>query len=292
MNILLFGANGQVGAETRRRAGEDVRVIALSREDCDLTSPGAARAAIEAADCDAVVNAAAYTAVDKAESETELAMRINAGAPGEMAGACAKRGLPLIHFSTDYVFNGEGSRPYREDDPTAPLGVYGATKLAGEEAVLNQGGAFAILRLSWVFSAYGSNFVKTMLRLGKERPGLRVVADQRGKPTPAAGAAEAGLVAARALLADPGKTGVYHFAGDEETTWAGFAEAILAEAELATPVEHIGTKDFPTPAKRPAYSVLDTDKFEKTFGMAPPSWRGALKEVLRELECGAERGGV
>jgi dTDP-4-dehydrorhamnose reductase len=285
MDVLLFGAGGQVGTETRRRAAASgARVIPLSRRECDLMAPGAARAAIEAAECDAVINAAAYTAVDKAESEPDIAARINAAAPGEMAKACARRSLPFIHLSTDYVFNGEGARPYRESDPTAPLGVYGQTKRGGEEAVLDAGGAAAILRLSWVFSAHGSNFVKTMLRLGRERPVLRVVADQRGRPTPAAGAADAALLAAHALIDDPGKAGVYHFAGDEETTWADFAAAIMKEAGLQTPVESIATKDFPTPAKRPAYSVLDTEKFERVFEMKAPSWRAALKDVVRELE--------
>ncbi|MEQ8935768.1 MAG: sugar nucleotide-binding protein, partial [Amphiplicatus sp.] len=147
------------------------------------------------------------------------------------------------------------------------------------------GGVFAIIRLSWVFSAHGANFVKTMLRLGGERPSLRVVADQRGKPTPASAAADAALIAAKALREDAGESGVYHFAGDEETSWAGFAEAIMGAASLSTSVEHIETKDYPTPAKRPAWSVLDTQKFERTFGMKAPSWRDELKKVVRELSA-------
>ncbi len=284
MRVLVFGSNGQVARELRRRgpeAGHDI--IALGRDDCDLMQAGAAKVAIDKTKPDAVINASAYTAVDKAESERDTAMRLNGAAPGEMAVACAALGVPFIHFSTDYVFDGAGSRPYREDDPVAPLGAYGETKLEGERRVKEAGGVFAIVRLSWVFSAHGANFVKTMLRVGAERPSLRVVADQRGKPTPATSAAEAALVAAKALRADAGKAGVYHFAGDEETSWAGFAEAIMGAANLPTPVEHIETKDYPTPAKRPAYSVLDTRKFEQAFGMKAPSWRSELKEVVREL---------
>ncbi|MBB5517218.1 dTDP-4-dehydrorhamnose reductase [Amphiplicatus metriothermophilus] len=283
MRVLLFGANGQVGTEIRRRAGGDVAIVALDRARCDLSQAGAAARAIEREACDAVVNAAAYTAVDRAESEPDLAGRINAEAPREMAEAAAAKRVPLIHLSTDYVFDGTASRPYREDDPVAPLGVYGATKLKGEEAVAAGGGAYAILRLSWVFSAHGSNFVKTMLRLARERPALRVVADQRGKPTPAADAAEAALLVARALLADPARSGLYHFAGDAPASWADFAEAIMAEAGLAVPVERIATADFPTPARRPAWSVLDTAKFERVFARPAPSWRAGLESVVAEL---------
>jgi len=286
MRVLVFGSKGQVARELRRRGSEaGFDIIALGRDACDLMQAGAAKAAIEKTRPDAVVNASAYTAVDKAESERDLAMRLNGAAPGEMAEACAALGVPFIHFSTDYVFDGAGSRPYREDDPVAPLGAYGETKLEGERRVKEAGGAFAIIRLSWVFSAYGANFVKTMLRAGAERPSLRVVADQRGKPTPAASAAAAALVAAKALRGDAGKAGVYHFAGDEETSWAGFAEAIMRAAELSTPVEPIETKDYPMPAKRPAWSVLDTQKFEQAFGMNAPSWRDELKEVVRELSA-------
>ncbi len=288
MRVLVFGSNGQVAHELRRRGpGAGAEIIALGRDACDLMQAGAANAAIGRTKPDAVINASAYTAVDKAESERDLAMRLNGAAPGEMAKACAALGVPLIHFSTDYVFDGAGSRPYREDHPVAPLGAYGETKLDGERRVSEAGGASAIIRLSWVFSAYGANFVKTMLRLGAERPSLRVVADQRGKPTPASSAADAALIAAKVLRADGGKAGVYHFAGDEETSWAGFAEAIMRAANFPTPVEHIGTKDYPTPAKRPAYSVLDTGKFEQAFGVKAPSWRRELKEVVRDLSATA-----
>jgi len=208
---------------------------------------------------------------------------VNAEAPAEMARACAEIGIPFVHFSTDYVFDGTASRPYRESDETAPLGVYGKTKRDGEKGVAAAGGAYAILRLSWVFSAHGANFVKTMLRLSAERETLHIVADQEGKPTPAAGAAAAALVVARALAGDPMRSGVYHFAGDKATTWADFASAIFEAAGAETAVERITTADYPTPAKRPAYSVLDTEKIEKTFGLAAPSWKDGLRAVLREL---------
>lgn len=285
MRVLVFGANGQAARELARRGpAAGLEIVALGRDACDLLRPGAAREAIDRLAPDALINAGAYTAVDKAESERDLAFRLNADAPGEIAEAAAANGLPLVHFSTDYVFDGQGSRPWREDDPASPLGVYGESKLAGERRVAAAGGAQAILRLSWVFSAHGANFVKTMLRLAGERPVLRVVADQRGRPTPASFAADAALVAAKALQANAGLSGVYHVAGDEETTWADFAEAIVAAAGLSTPVEPIATSDYPTPAKRPKYSVLDTEKFERAFGMKPPSWRGALKDVVRELQ--------
>jgi len=286
MRVLLFGPNGQIGTEIRRAA----EVVPVARAECDLTRKGAARKVIESAACDVVVNAAGYTAVDKAESEPRVAEAVNAAAPGEMAEACADRGLPFIQFSTDYVFDGEALRPYVETDDTGPLNVYGATKLEGERRVATAGGVYAIIRTSWVFSAQGANFVKTMLRLGGERDRLRVVADQHGKPTPAAGAAEAALAAARALLDDPRKAGLYHFAGDEATTWADFAATIFERAGIATAIDRIPTADYPTAARRPLYSVLDTVKFETAFGLAAPSWREGLDGVLAELARGGKEG--
>lgn len=289
MRILVFGANGQVGTELRRRgasAGFDIAGVDIA--ECDLTASGAAAAAIAEARADAVVNAAAYTAVDKAETDETLALRLNAGAPAEMAAAAAKAGIPFIHYSTDYVFDGTATRPYREDDPTSPLGAYGRTKRAGEEGVAAAGGRYAILRTSWVFSAHGSNFVKTMLRLAAERPRLRVVADQRGKPTSAAALADAALRVAGELARHPGCAGLYHVAGDEETSWADFAAAIVEAAGIAVPVDPITTAEYPTPARRPAYSTLDTAKFEKTFGLAAPSWRADLAGVVAELNASAK----
>ncbi|MGE0409874.1 MAG: dTDP-4-dehydrorhamnose reductase [Amphiplicatus sp.] len=285
MRILLFGPHGQVGAEIGA-LGRDITPV--PRSVCDLAAPGAARAAIAAHRCDVVINASGYTAVDKAETEPRLAEAVNAAAPGEMAAACAAKRIPFIHFSTDYVFNGAGKRPYVETDATGPLNVYGATKRDGERRVAQAGGTHAIFRLSWVFSAHGANFVKTMLRLGTERASLRVVADQRGKPTPARAAAEIALAAARILIERPATSGLYHFAGEEETSWADFAEAIFGRAGLKTAVERIATADYPTPAKRPLYSVLDTSKAEAAFGVKAPSWRGALDKIVQDLM--AKRG--
>lgn len=285
MRTLLFGASGQVGREILRRAGA-LTIIAAPRDEGDLGVPGAAAALIERSRCDAVVNAAAYTAVDRAERERDLAFRINAAAPGEMAAAAARRGAPFLHFSTDYVFDGAASRPYRETDAPAPATAYGASKLAGEAAVAAAGGAPAIIRTSWVFSAHGSNFVKTMLRLARERGAVRVVADQTGKPTPAAALADAALVLAAGLLRAPEKSGLYHFAGDEPASWADFAQSIFKAAGVSAPVERIATRDYPTPARRPLYSVLDTTKISQAFGLAAPSWRAALGDVVRELRQG------
>lgn len=284
MRVLLFGSNGQVGTEIGRRArAAGVEIVPVGRAECNLAERGAARMLLKTAECDAVINAAAYTAVDRAQAERNLADAVNALAPGEIARACAARSLPLVHLSTDYVFDGASVRPYREDDATGPINVYGETKLGGEEAVAAAEGAYAILRLSWVFSAHGSNFVKTMLRLASEKPTVRVVADQRGKPTAAADAADAAIAIARALRDDASKSGVYHYAGDEATSWAGFASAIFESADLTTKVTRITAAEYPTPARRPAYSVLDTAKIRKTFGIAPPSWRDSLKRVVREL---------
>jgi dTDP-4-dehydrorhamnose reductase len=284
MRALLFGASGQVGTELLRRASKSVEIVPARRDACDLATPGAAAAAIAGAACDVVLNAAAYTAVDKAEQEPARAQALNAAAPAEMAKACAERGLPFIHFSTDYVFDGEGVRPYNETDAANPLGVYGLTKLAGERAIQQSGAAHAILRLSWVFSAHGANFVKTMRRIGREKGAARVVDDQRGRPTAAAHAADAALLVGRALLEDRSKGGVYHVAGDKAVTWADFAKEIFTASRLTVDLARIPTTAFPTPARRPKYSVLDTTKFTKTFGMAAPSWKHGLAEVVKELD--------
>jgi dTDP-4-dehydrorhamnose reductase len=290
MRVLLFGPGGQIGTEIRRRApARSFTIIAAARSAADLARPGEAAALIGATACDLVVNAAAYTAVDQAESEPDLAEAVNARAPGEMARAAAKKRVSFIHLSTDYVFDGAAAHPYRETDLPAPLNVYGATKLRGEESVAEAGGAYAILRHSWVFSAHRTNFVKTMLKSGAERDIVQVVADQRAKPTPAAAAAEAILAVAAGLAADPDKSGLYHFAGDEAVSWAEFAEAIFREARLEAAVERIESKDFPRPARRPASSALDMTKIGRAFGIAAPSWRRGLKDVIRELKM--ERAG-
>jgi dTDP-4-dehydrorhamnose reductase len=286
VKALLFGPNGQVGAEIRRRAAaHGASVVAIDRVQCDFDDPQADFRAWLAARPDCVINAAAYTAVDKAESDGERARRVNAAAPGRLAAACAEAGRPLIHFSTDYVFDGMARSPYRENDPTGPLNVYGATKLEGDQKIAASGAAFAIFRLSWVFSAHGANFVKAMLRLGREKPSLRVVCDQRGKPTPAAAAADAALAVAKRLASRRAESGVYHFAGDSDTNWAAFAEEIFGQARMNVAVERIGAADYPTAARRPAYSVLDTTKYERAFGAAAPDWREHLAQVLAELSA-------
>ena len=279
MKILVFGQSGQVATELRAFAG----VTTLSRTDADLTDPAACAAAIEARAPDAVINAAAYTAVDRAESEPDLARVINAEAPAAMARACAARDIPFVQISTDYVFDGTGEAPRAPDEATAPLGVYGATKLEGEEAVRAAGGRFAILRTSWVFSAHGANFVKTMLRLSETRDALSVVADQIGGPTPARAIAEACMEIARQLAADPAKSGAYHFSGAPDVSWHGFAEAIFARAGREVALTAIPSADYPTPAARPLNSRLDCTTTEAAFGLPRPDWREGLDAVLHDL---------
>jgi dTDP-4-dehydrorhamnose reductase len=245
--------------------------------------PAACAAAIRAHKPRAVINAAAWTAVDRAEAEEAATTTVNADAPGAMARACAELGIPFVHISTDYVFDGAGTAPWHPDDAPAPLSAYGRTKLAGERAVRAAGGPHAILRTSWVFSAHGANFVKTMLRLGAERPTLRVVADQWGAPTPAAAIAAACLIIADRLIADPQLSGTHHFAGHPDTTWAGFARAIMETAGLPAQVQDIATADYPTPARRPANSRLDCSALSRDFGIPRPDWRAGLARVLADL---------
>ena len=280
MRLLVFGQTGQVARELARVAPE---AIYLGRDAADLSDPAACAAAIHAHRPEAVINAAAWTAVDRAETEEAAALVVNGHAPGAMAQACADLGAPLVHISTDYVFDGAGSLPFRPTDRPAPLGAYGRTKLAGEEAVRASGACHVILRTSWVFSAHGANFVKTMLRLGAERPVLRVVADQIGGPTPADAIAAACLTCARALR-DGAKGGTHHFAGTPETSWAGFARETFALAGLATTVEDIPTSAYPTPARRPLNSRLDCAALTAEFGITQPDWRAALARVIAELK--------
>ncbi|PPB79504.1 dTDP-4-dehydrorhamnose reductase [Albidovulum inexpectatum] len=288
MKALIFGRTGQLAIELVRRAPEGANLVALGRDAVDLAHPDACARAVTETDADIVINAAAYTAVDQAESEPELARRVNAQSPGAMARAAAARGLPFIHVSTDYVFDGSGNLAWREDDSTGPLGVYGRTKLEGEQAVLDAGGTSVILRTAWVFSAHGRNFVKTMLRLGAEREELSIVADQRGGPTAAANIADAIWTIAAAFEKGKGVPGIYHFAGAPAVTWADFAEAIFAASRrIAHPprVRRITTSDYPTPARRPANSVLDCTKIHQTYGIAQPDWRQSLAEVIEEIEA-------
>jgi len=284
MKLLVFGRSGQVARELARHCPPDWQIHCLSRAEADLSDPAACAHVVAVTDADVVLNAAAYTAVDRAETEESLAHVINADAPGALAQAAAQRGLPFLHISTDYVFDGNGNAPWQPGDATAPIGAYGRTKCAGEEAVRAAGGCHAILRTSWVFSAHGSNFVKTMLRLGATRDSINVVSDQIGGPTPARDIAKALLTMARGLRADPTLTGSYHFSGTPDVSWADFARAIFAQAGIACHVNDIPTQDYPTPARRPANSRLDCSTLTTAFGIPQPDWRVGLADVLAELE--------
>lgn len=275
MKILVTGGRGQLGRSVTARAHEHGHdVWAPDVDELDICDPDhVARVAGH----DLVINAAAYTAVDKAETERDKAFAINRDGAGLLARACAERGVQLLHVSTDYVFDGSGTRPYREDDPIAPLGVYGASKAEGEHAVLEAGGT--VVRTSWLFAEGGPSFVHTMLRLAKERPTLRVVADQHGCPTYAGDLADALISLAGRPLAH-----TYHYCNDGPTTWHAFASAIVAEARTRTAIaceriDAITTAEYPTPAKRPAYSVLDTTRIREA-GIMPPSWQPGLARVV------------
>lgn len=295
MSILLLGANGQLGRELQRALAPLGTIVATTRsgalpdgsacEVADFDQPASLTALLDRVRPALVVNAAAYTAVDRAEDDREAAFRANAEAPGVLAHWCAQAGVPLVHYSTDYVFDGQGTRPYREDDATAPLGVYGASKLAGEQAIRAAGGRHLIFRTAWVYASHSANFLRTMLRVGAERDVLRVVADQIGTPTPAALIAD---VTAQALQHDGALSGTWHLTAKGETSWHGFAEAIFADAVAtgvlprAPIVEAISTAEYPTPAKRPAYSHLDVAKLEQDFGVSLPSWQEGLKRVIAD----------
>jgi len=278
MSMLVFGRTGQVAIELQRHG----TVEALGRDQADISDPSACAAAILERRPGAVINAAAYTAVDQAEQEEEQALLVNGEAPGAMARAAAELGIPFLHVSTDYVFDGTGEKPWEPSGLVNPLGAYGRTKLAGEIAVQQAGGNAAILRTSWVFSAHGANFVKTMLRLGRERDALNVVADQIGGPTPAASIAKALLGIAKAMQ-DGAKGGIYHFAGEPDISWAGFARAIFLQAGTDVLVHGIPASDYPTPAVRPMNSRLDCASLMADFGIERPDWRAGLAEVLAEL---------
>lgn len=290
MKVLVLGTNGQLGFELMRASWPaGFEVAGLPYPEFDATRPGDVERVVAAHAPDLLVNATAHTAVDKAESEPDLAFAINRDAPGAMAAACEARGIPLIHVSTDYVFDGSKPEPYVEDDPTNPLGVYGASKAAGEEAVRAGTGRHIILRTSWVYSAYGNNFVKTMLRLGAEREEMRVVADQTGAPTAAADLAAAITHAAGRIAAGEGEAlwSTYHLTGGGVTTWHGFAERIFQRLEERTGkrprLTAIGTADYPTPARRPANSRLDCTRAKERLGFAAPPWQESVDRVIDEL---------
>ncbi|WP_213980506.1 dTDP-4-dehydrorhamnose reductase [Sphingomonas sp. dw_22] len=286
MRILVTGREGQVAQSLAEQAGGHELVFA-ARPDLDLAIPATIEAVVARVHPDLIVSAAAYTAVDKAESEPDLAMAINGEAPGVLARAGAKIGAPILYLSTDYVFDGSLDRPWREDDPVGPISAYGATKLAGEQAVQASGAPHAILRLAWVYSPFGNNFVKTMLRLAETRDALNVVEDQRGCPSSALDIATAILKIADAWARDGASSGVYHFAGTGETDWAGFARAIFAESARhggpTAQVTGIPSSDYPTPARRPANSRLDCTRFAETFGYRAPAWQDSLAVVVERL---------
>ena len=289
MRILLTGANGQVGHALRATLAPLGVVTAVDREALDLGDPDAIRTLVRSVRPALVVNAAAYTAVDKAESETDRAFAVNAMGPGVLAEEAKRLDAVLVHYSTDYVFDGRGHRPWREDDPTAPLNAYGRSKRAGELVIAAVAPKHLVFRTSWVYGPRGKNFLLTMLSLAATRPEIRVVADQRGAPTSAPFLAEA---TARALAAIPREgvaSGIYHLAAGGETTWAGFAEAIFERAARRRPgfrapkVVPIATAEYPTPAARPAYSRLDTGRFTRTFGFAPTAWTAQLDACVAAL---------
>lgn len=284
MRVLVFGKTGQVAREIAQAAGiQAVTLEAHGRDTADFTDPDACAQIVAATDANAVINAVAYTAVDKAEGEEPFARTINAHTPSVIAQACAARDLPLIHISTDYVFDGAGDTPFGPDDPTAPLGAYGRSKLAGEQAIRAAGGPHAIFRTSWVVSAHGSNFVKTMLSLGAERGALRIVADQVGGPTPAADIAAACLSAARQLRDNPAKSGTYHLSGSPDVSWADFAREIFSQSGVNCTVKDITSAEYPTLAPRPRNSRLDNARTWEVFGIARPDWRPGLHDILRAI---------
>jgi dTDP-4-dehydrorhamnose reductase len=277
--ILVFGRSGQVATELQRLGG----VVALGRAQVDLSDPAACAAAINAHCPRAVINAAAYTAVDRAEEVEALATCINGEPPTAMAQACAALDIPLVHISTDYVFAGTGTQGWAPDDSVDPKNAYGLSKLAGELGIRAVGGRHVILRTSWVFSAHGGNFVKTMLRLSETRNEVNVVDDQTGGPTPARAIAAACLEITRQLQADPGKSGTYHFSGAPDVSWSDFARAIFEAAGRTTRVHGIPTRDYPTSASRPLNSRLDCQTTEQAFHIPRPDWRSELADAVNEL---------
>jgi dTDP-4-dehydrorhamnose reductase len=285
--ILLIGKVGQVGWELRRTLAPVGQIACVDFPEIDLTNGDSIRRWVQESRADVVINAAAYTAVDRAESEPDKAMQINGVAPGILAEEAKKTGALLVHYSTDYIFDGTKTKPYEETDVPNPLGAYGRSKLAGDEAVRAVGGAHLIFRLCWVYGARGQNFMLTMMRLARERERLRVVSDQVGCPTWSRMIAETTTQALRqAAAASDGAafTGTYHLASSGVTSWQGFAQAIVnlmpAEGRKCSVVEAISTPEYPTPAKRPAYSVLGCGKLERVFGLRLPPWEESLQQVL------------
>ncbi len=280
MRVLVFGQTGQVARELARSVPAGVTARFLPRDMADLMQPSACAALVQ--NCDLVINAAAWTAVDLAETHEADAHIVNAVSPGAIARACAALGVAMTHISSDYVFDGAGDTPFSPDHPTAPLGAYGRSKLAGEIGVRESGVRHVILRTSWVFSAHGSNFLKTMLRLGGARESVNVVADQIGGPTPASAIATAIWQIATALQAGHAG-GIYHFAGESDVSWSGFARAIMQAANLPCTIADIPTSAYPTPAQRPANSRLDCSSLLRDFAIIRPDWRAPLPDLIKEI---------
>ena len=292
--FFITGANGQLGFELQRALAPLGDVAACGRDACDLSNPDSIRTAVRAAKPDVIFNAGAYTAVDKAESEPDLASAVNGVAPGILGEEAAKLGALVIHYSTDYVFDGTKTAAYREEDATNPLGVYGKTKLAGEKALAASGAGHLIFRTSWVFGAHGKNFIKTILRLAASRDELRIVADQFGAPTGAALLADASTHIATRYLRDGRENfpfGLYHLAAGGETSWHGFAQHIVAKAAAANSplqatierIHPIPAAEYPTPAARPANSRLNTTNLRTAFGLQLPDWTHGVDQVLDVL---------
>jgi dTDP-4-dehydrorhamnose reductase len=289
MRVAVTGSKGQVATSLLERAGPKLEMIAVGRPEFDLTDRAAVLAGLEAARPEVIINAAAYTAVDKAEAEEALALRVNGEGAGHVAEAAERLGVPLLHLSTDYVFDGALDRPYREDDPTGPSGAYGRSKLAGEKLVSARCQHSVILRTAWVYSPFGANFVRTMLRLNETRDEVGVVSDQRGNPTSALDIADS-LIAIAARMKDdrsPALRGIFHMTGSGEGTWADFAETVFREAEArgrrSTRVKRIPTADYPTPARRPANSRLDNEKLARVYGFRLPDWRRSVEDCCARL---------
>ena len=274
-DVLVFGATGQVGSALRAFPG----VTALTRQDADLRQPEACYEAICARRPAAVINASAYTAVDRAEQEEDQARVVNANSPAAMARACRELAIPLLHVSTDYVFDGAGAAPLTEVATPAPLNAYGRTKLLGEQAIQSSGCRYAILRTSWVFSPQGNNFALTMLRLSEERTELNIVNDQIGGPTPAAGLAQT-LITMAQRMQDGATGGLYHYAGEPWVSWYDFAEEIFRQAHREVSLKAVGSDAFPTPAKRPLNTRLDCSRIEADFGIRRPNWKAAIEHVI------------
>jgi dTDP-4-dehydrorhamnose reductase len=304
MKLLVTGARGQVGSALLDALASLGEIVPATRDGTpmagrptqalDLSRPDSLSFALDACAPDVIVNAAAYTAVDRAEDEPDLAQRVNGAAVGELAGWAANRGVPVLHYSTDYVFNGHGSRPLRESDPTGPVGAYGRSKLAGEQALAASGAEHIILRTAWVYAAQGHNFLRTMLRLGAERERLTVVDDQHGTPTSAhLIASSTARILQQWLPADSetrrAQAGIYHLVAGGRTTWCGFARAIMHKAaargllQQAPEVCAVISDAYPTRATRPAWSVLDTQRVRDTFGIDLPDWQHGLDQTLDEL---------